>query len=268
MKYAEVVIGPPGSGKSTYVATKKTLLSHRSPFSINLDPGNTNDKDFDYSICSVSSAHKYQQEHGVGPNMSAKCILDEFGAGIDEFFREHIEDTDHYLLLDFPGQVEFFISSSVPNTILQRLRSYGYSVVVVSLVDLVFFSNTHSLISSYLTSTLCMALLDAPQVSVISKCDNWSKLDLKHPLEDIASLQALEGIEGEPGLYGEMASFVRNQGLLLYEVLDYDNPDSVASLQIAIDKASGLFFEDDYFAIEKIEAVVSRDDVLSRYRQQ
>ncbi|CAD25490.1 similarity to HYPOTHETICAL PROTEIN YLB2_CAEEL [Encephalitozoon cuniculi GB-M1] len=266
MKYAEVIIGPPSSGKSTYVMSKKAVLSHRNPYTVNLDPGNCNDGQFDYSICSISSSLKYQEKHGVGPNMSAKCVLEEFAAGIDEFFRENIENTDHYVLFDFPGQVEFFMSSDIPNGILRYLRSNGYSVVVVNLTDLVFFSNDHSLLSSYLVSTLCLCLLESAQVNVISKCDNWKKLEMKHSLEEIASLECLEDVQKKGKLHEEMVLFIQSQGLLSYEVLDYDNTDSVLNLQITIDRASGLFFEDDYFAVEKITNIVSRDEVLSRYR--
>ncbi|WEL38887.1 GPN-loop GTPase 2 [Encephalitozoon hellem] len=266
MKYAEVIIGPPGSGKSTYVMCKKEWLAHRSPYTVNLDPGNCNDREFDYSICSISPSLMYQEKHNVGPNMSTKCILEEFSARIDEFFQENIEGTDHYILFDFPGQVEFFMSSDVPNNIIRYLKSNGYSVVIVNLVDLVFFSNDHSLISSYLISTLCLCLLESAQINVISKCDSWRKLDLGYPLEDVASLECLEEVGKKKKIHDEMASFVQNQGLLAYEILDYDNPDTVLSLQIEIDKASGLFFEDDYFATEKITSIPSKDDVLSRYR--
>ncbi|ADM11731.1 putative ATP binding protein [Encephalitozoon intestinalis ATCC 50506] len=266
MKYAEIIIGPPGSGKSTYVMNKKTWLSHRSPYTINLDPGNSNSKEFDYSICSISSSSVYQEKHDVGPNMSTKCILEEFVTRIDEFFRENIEDTDHYVLIDFPGQVEFFISSDIPNRIIRYLKRNGYSVVVLNLIDLVFFSNSHSLVSSYLISTLCLCLLESAQINIISKCDNWKSLEMEYPLEEIASLECLEEIPRKKKLYSEMISFVLNQGLLLYEILDYDNPDSVLNLQVGIDRASGLFFEDNYFDTEKITRIPSRDEVFSKYK--
>lgn len=263
MRYAEIVIGPPGSGKSTYVISKKTTLCHRSPFALNLDPGNHKDTDFDYSICSISSSREYQQKYGVGPNMSTKAILEEFCSNFEEFFRENIEETDYYLLFDFPGQIEFFICSDALNSILKHLGNNGYSVVLVNLVDLVFFTNAHALLFSYLVSTLCLGLLESAQINVISKCDNWKRLELKHPLRDIAELQNMDEIEGNR-LHREMIEFIRGQGLLLYEILDYGNTSSVMNLQIAIDKASGLFFEDDYFAKENI-VMVSREDVFSEY---
>lgn len=263
MKYAEIVIGPPGSGKSTYVMNKKASLSHRHPFAINLDPGNKRDTGFDYSICSISSSREFQETHDVGPNMSSKMILEEFSSSFEEIFREHIEDTDHYLLLDFPGQIELFICSDVPNNILGYLKRNGYSVVVINLIDLVFFTNSHSLISSYMISTLCLCLLESAQVNVISKCDNWDRLNLEHPLRDIADLTCLS--EMKSSLHTEMIDFVHNQCLLSYEILDYDNLDSISYLQVAIDRASGLLFEDDYFEVEKITAVPSRDNVFSKY---
>lgn len=265
MRYAEVIIGPPGSGKSTYIATKKTSLRHRSPFAMNLDPGNWNDTDFDYSIRTISSSREYQERYDVGPNMSTKAILERFEANFEEFFRENIEDTDHYLLFDFPGQVEFFMCSNVLGDILRCLRNNGYSVVVVNLVDLVFFTNAHSLISSYLISTLCLCLIESAQIAVISKCDNWRKLELQYPLRDIADLQGLDEMGDGHRLHEEMIAFVRSQGLLSYEILDYENPASVLNLQMMIDKASGLFFEDEYFVTEKITTMACRDDVFSRY---
>ncbi|KAH9411201.1 putative ATP binding protein [Ordospora pajunii] len=265
MKYAEVIIGPPGSGKSTYVASKKDMLSHRSPFTVNLDPGNTNDAGFDYSICTVCSSEAYQHRYEVGPNMSTKAILEEFGSGFEEFFRENIDGTDHYVLFDFPGQIEFFISSEIPNTIIKHLKSNGYSVVVVSLIDLVFFSNETSRISSYLISALCLGLLEAAQVNVISKCDNWNKIGMDCALRDIADLCCLDGEQGKALFYKEAAMFAQNQGILPYEILDYENPLSTLALQVSIDIASGMFFDDDYFAAEKILKIPSRDEVFSVY---
>lgn len=258
MKCAEVVIGPPGSGKTSYVLSKRLALAHRRPYTVNLDPGNE-DADFDYSICTVSSVRMYQQEHGVGPNMSAKCILERFCAGFEEFFREHVEDTD-YLLFDLPGQIEFFMCSDALNDMLAHLRRCGVSTVVVNLVDLVFFSNRHALVSSYLVSTLCIGLIESAQIAVISKCDAWSRTELQHTLRNIADVE----VEESGGLYGEMMSFVQSQGVLRYEILDYENAASVAVLQMVIDRASGLFLEDDYLDTEEV-CSASRDDVFARY---
>ncbi|TBU18464.1 ATP-binding protein [Ordospora colligata] len=265
MKYAEIIIGPPGSGKSTYVASKKDTLAHRNPFIVNLDPGNTKDAHFDYSICAVSSSEAYQHKYDVGPNMSTKAILEEFGSGFEQFFRENIEDTDHYVLFDFPGQIEFFISSEIPNEIIKHLRSNGYSVVLVNLIDLVFFSNESSRISSYLISALCLGLLEAAQINVISKCDNWNRIGIDCTLRDIADLCNLDDEQGKAPFYKETLMFVQNQGILPYEILDYANPLSIQALQVSIDTASGMLFDDDYFATEKILKIPSRDKVFAVY---
>jgi GPN-loop GTPase len=264
MKYCEVIIGPPGSGKSTYIEHKRESLSHRNPYAINLDPGNTRDA-FDYTICSIATTLKYQEERDVGPNMSVRAILQRFSIDFEAFYSDHLEEQEHYLLVDFPGQIEFFMCSSALNDVVRQLQRNEYSVVVVNLVDLVFFSERHALLSSYLISTLCIGLIEAPQICVISKCDNLGRIGLKYPLREIADLSIIEELPEGNRFYEEITSFVRSQGLLSYEVLDYGNPGSVAHLQILIDRASGLFFEDEYLAREKLATIPSRDDVLAKY---
>lgn len=40
MIYGEMIIGLPGSGKTTYIKYKKDFLYSRNIYTVNLDPGN------------------------------------------------------------------------------------------------------------------------------------------------------------------------------------------------------------------------------------
>jgi GPN-loop GTPase len=268
MKYCEVMIGPPGSGKSTYIEYKRESLASRNPYTINLDPGNASTA-FDYTISSISSTGEYQRERDVGPNMSVKAILQRFSLGFEAFYSEHLDERDYYLLVDLPGQIEFFMCSDVLHDMIGHLQRNGYSVVVVNLVDLVFFSERHALLSSYLICTLCIGLIEAPQICVISKCDNLGKLDLQYSLREVTELAPMDELSQGSRFYEELALFVRNQGMLSYEILDYSNPESLVGLQILIDRASGILFEEEYREkhIGSLGSVPSRNDIFSKYEQ-
>ncbi|KAF7683411.1 GPN-loop GTPase 2 [Astathelohania contejeani] len=254
MQYGEIIIGPPGSGKTTYVKFKKDLLSQRNPFLINLDPGNESDYKYDYDIRSISTTQDTMKTREIGPNLSVKRILYEFvSKQVFDDIRSHNEN--RYFIFDFPGQCEFFLSDSILREFVYSTRKL-ISFTVVNLIDSVFFIDYHSRLSSYLISTMCCVLLQCPFVGVISKCDNLKNLPSKVPIRDI-----VYGITPDmgKGFYHAIEELVANEGLLSFELLDYDNKETVLYLQYVIDKANGFF----YLAEENV--CISKEDLLDYY---
>lgn len=254
--YGEIIIGPPGSGKSTYVQYKKEVLKDRNPYTINLDPGN-NKSDFDYDIKKYNTTQNYMQENSVGPNYSIKCILREFLNDYEYFLNVIKSNEDRYFIFDFPGQSEFFICDDTLRILTRKLQKEGFHFVVVNLIDLVFFIEAHSIVSSYLFSTISMILLELPHVLVISKCDNVNKyegIDLRDIID--SKMPSFE----KNSFYECVVEVVENEALLSFEVCDYSNCDAMMYLQMIIDKASGyLFNEEPYYE------TLDRDSIIDFY---
>ena len=71
MPFGEVVIGPPGSGKSTYAFGKQQLFAalKRPICVVNLDPANDNiPYPCTISISSLITLQEVMDTHGLGPN--------------------------------------------------------------------------------------------------------------------------------------------------------------------------------------------------------
>lgn len=250
------MIGPPGSGKSTYVQYKKRVLKERSIFTINLDPGNNQDN-FDYDIKQFSNTRSYMEQNNVGPNFSTKCLLKNFLSNYDSFINILRENEDKYFIFDFPGQLEFFMCDDSLRYLTRKLLKEGFHLVVVHMIDLVFFIEEHCLLSTYLFCTISMILLELPHVCVISKCDNLEKF-VNVNLKDIVNLKVPLFDAGT--FYDNIKTLVENEALLSFEIHDYENVSAMMYLQMIIDKASGYLFN-EMPAYETID----KESMLERY---
>ena len=151
MPFAQLVIGPPGSGKSTYCDGMQQFMSAigRKCSVVNLDPAN----DRTSYPCAVDvrnliTIEEIMEEDALGPNGAVLYALEELehnwewmegalkGLGgashtVDESAerRELIEETvDDYILFDCPGQVELFTHHSSLRNIFFRIQKMGYRV--------------------------------------------------------------------------------------------------------------------------------------------
>lgn len=251
--YGEIIIGPPGSGKSTYALYKQKVLADRKIFTINLDPGN-NKTNFDYDIRLIFDTNTYGQKNCMGPHNSAKLILEAFFDNYNSFLTIIENNNDKYFIFDFPGQLEFFMCNNKLRKFVQRLKKDGLLLVVVNLVDSVFFTTKHGTIMAHTFNTITMIMVELPFVNVISKGDNIKTHNIK--VRDI-----IEGDVDKNTLHTfhkNVLQVVENEGLLSYEVMDYDRIETMMYLQFVIDKASGYLYDQEpqYEVIEK-ESIIS-----------
>lgn len=271
MKYCEIIIGPPGSGKSTYVDKKIDSIKNRNPYVINLDPGNINTEHYDYSITEKCTVTEYQKEYLKGPNASTKEILTDFVSNINQFYYDRLADNECYLLIDLPGQVEFLINGNSLQSLISTFSTKGYSVVIVCLVDLVFFN--HSPLSSYLFTYICVSLLEVPYICVISKCDNFHKIDFKYDLEKVCKLEILFDSDNEAfdgfkvkDFRKSIIGFLSDNPLFNYEILDYENENTMRLLQLTIDRCSGYIYDEEFTEDEEYHNI-QIDSIFDRYKK-
>lgn len=137
MPFGEIVIGSPGSGKSTYAYGKHQLLTAlERPISIvNLDPANDN---IPYpcalDISQLITLDDAMEEHELGPNGGMLYCIEYLEANFD-WLEEGLKalGKDAYVIFDLPGQVELSTNHDSLKRIVERLTKIGFRVRFISL---------------------------------------------------------------------------------------------------------------------------------------
>ncbi|KAK9466488.1 hypothetical protein V1512DRAFT_169799 [Lipomyces arxii] len=260
MSFAQLVIGPPGSGKSTYCYGMHQFLSAigRKSSVINLDPANdhTNYKPA-LDIRDYIRIEDIMAEGGLGPNGGIMRAMEELEDNWDEFMERIKEFGDRdYLIFDCPGQVELFTHHNSLRSLFLRMQRQDYRLVVVNLIDSFYITSPNRYISVLLLALRSMLQLDLPHINVLSKIDllnNYGKLDFNldfyTEVQDLHYLTPLLTKES-PNLLGEkfaslneaIADLIMDFGLVQFEVLAVEDKKSMISLLSVIDKATGYTF--------------------------
>lgn len=142
MPFGEVVIGSPGSGKSTYAYGKHQLFTALNrPISIvNLDPAN----DALPYPCAVDIAElitleDIMEEHHLGPNGAMLYAIEYLDANFD-WLDERLKELgpEAYVVFDLPGQVELSTNHDSLKKIVAKLGKSGFRVCVFNLSSHLF----------------------------------------------------------------------------------------------------------------------------------
>jgi GTPase SAR1 family protein len=132
MPFGEIVVGSPGSGKSTYCYGKHQLFTALNrPISIvNLDPANDN---IPYpcaiDIASLITLQDAMSEHGLGPNGGMLYCMEYLEANYD-WLEDRLGELgkEAYVLFDLPGQVELSTNHNSLKRIIEKLGKSGFRV--------------------------------------------------------------------------------------------------------------------------------------------
>lgn len=259
--FGQVVIGPPGSGKSTYCYGMYQFLSAigRKCSIINLDPANEKQPypQCDFDIRNFITVEDVMKKNNLGPNgglMYALESIDQNGIEIVLSEIEKLGRERNYLIFDCPGQVELFTHhNSLFKIFKQMARIMDVRLCVVSLVDSMYLTSPSQYISILLLSLRSMLQLDFPQVNVISKIDMLQsygplpmRLDYYTEVQDLGYL-APQLEKESPTLLGKnfvrltemIGQLVENFNLVSFEVLSVENKASMIHLLQVIDNANG-----------------------------
>lgn len=173
--YGQVVVGPPGSGKTTYCNGMQQYLRllGRNAWVVNLDPANEgissrkhgdSDRILPYEmifdVCEeIVNITSVMKETGLGPNGGLMYCMEYLEAHVEEvvnLIRKRLESsssnsspeknkipknresssTDYYLLLDLPGQVECYTHSTCVSKLLMQLtKTLDLRLTAVQLMD-------------------------------------------------------------------------------------------------------------------------------------
>ncbi|KAJ4460141.1 putative GPN-loop GTPase 2 [Paratrimastix pyriformis] len=257
MSFGQLVVGPPGAGKTTYCNGISQFLEGigRKTAIINLDPANDH---LPYP-CSVDikdlvSLQEVMEKMELGPNGGLVYCMEYLEANIDWLEEALLKLPGTYLLFDLPGQVELYTHHGVLPRLCTRLqKQFHIQLVCVHLVDSFHTSDSARFVSAMLLSLSAMLLMGLPHVNVLSKVDLLGRYGAPPlPLEYYTDLPKVEpllralnqeqGVGRYKALNKRLATLVQDFSLVGFHPLCITDKDSVAALMSVIDKTGGYVF--------------------------
>ncbi|KAG9244333.1 hypothetical protein BJ878DRAFT_74337 [Calycina marina] len=290
MPFAQLVLGSPGAGKSTYCNGMQQFMSAigRKCSVVNLDPANEQTTyECAIDVRSLIKLEDIMAEDDLGPNGGVLYALEELEQNMDWLESALSELGEDYVLFDCPGQVELYTHHSSLRNIFYRLQKLGYRLVVMHLADSYCLTQPSLYISHLILSLRAMLQMDLPHLNVLTKIDKISSygelpfnLDFYTEVQDLSYL--LPHLEEESpimrnpkfhGLHTAIVELVESFGLVGFETLAVEDKKSMMHLLQVIDRAGGYAFggaegvNDSVWQIAMREGVTTMDvkDVQERW---
>uniref|UniRef100_A0A7S0RHC1 GPN-loop GTPase 2 n=1 Tax=Chlamydomonas leiostraca TaxID=1034604 RepID=A0A7S0RHC1_9CHLO len=259
MPFGQLVIGPPGSGKTTYCNGISQYMRGigRKVALVNLDPANdvlpyTPDID----IADLIDLANVMEELGLGPNGGLVYCMEYLDKNMDWLLEamEPLEKEGCYFLFDLPGQVELFTQHASLQAIVKTLTDRAHMrLAAVHLVDAHLCTDAPKFISCLLLSLGTMLHLELPHVNVLSKVDlvrAYGKLDFSldfyTEVQDLSYLVRAMGTSPFSTRFRKLSSalceVVQDYGLVSFMPLAIQDQEAVAAVVGAVDKANGYVF--------------------------
>ena len=267
------MIGPPGSGKTTYTHGMAEFLRAvgRDVAIVNLDPaGSTSPYTAAANISELVTVDDAMASCGLGPNGAMIFCMEVLEKNVDSWLLPRLRELVHerpklYLLFDLPGQVELFTHHPSLQNVLRRVqRNLGASLVAVHLVDALHCAEPGRLVSVILLSLSAMLRLELPHINVLSKIDLVrdddvdggalrTQLDLRGDEGglDLSCLLPIPGVvdSGRSSrfqrLNAAVSEIVEEFGLVSFQALSVLSKERMVNLVRVLDKAIGFVAAQD-----------------------
>jgi len=172
--YGQVVIGPPGSGKTTYCNGVQQLLGalKRDCCVINLDPANEYlPYQCEIDINELITVEDVAKNLNLGPNGALIYCMEYLEKNKDWLLDKLVKSDKNYFIFDCPGQIELFTHHRALKNVIDWLVSKQVNLAAVHLVDAHHCSDPHKYISVLMTSLATMMHMELPHINMLSKMD-------------------------------------------------------------------------------------------------
>eukprot|EP01083_Nonionella_stella_P027042 74370_1 len=287
--YGQLVVGPPGSGKSTYcnvIEQYMTNVLHRNVAIINLDPNNETMEYHPWiNICDLITSDDVAKQLHLGPNGSLIYCLEYLSQNM-QWLRERLDagvtngkECETYLIFDCPGQIELYIHHPFMRKITDiMVNEWHYRMSCVNLVDCHHCCtdlrnyDSSNFISVALMTTSMMLHLELPHINVLSKCDLMQHYDknIIMPMEFFTNGQDLERLS--QSMYGnkpedelleiekkfkhlnnELAQCINDYGLVSFVKFSITDLNSMKDVCKLVDKSNGYDLMGEYYKQMEME---------------
>ncbi|KAI8468028.1 MAG: GPN-loop GTPase [Monoraphidium minutum] len=247
-KYAQLVIGPAGCGKSTYC---EHLWNHcqaigRPIHCVNLDPAA---EAFGYPVSidirDLVSLEDVMEEMQLGPNGGLLAAM--------EYLEDHLEDwlgeelagygDEDYLVLDCPGQIELYSHVGAFRSLVDYLKSDGWTVCAVYCLDCHFITEAPKYIAGAMQALAAMVKLELPHINLLTKmdlCEDRKAVE-EFLIPDPAILRARLSESMAPrfrALNAAVAALLDEFSLVSFLPLDISDDDAIAEVLGHVDMAT------------------------------
>ncbi|CAK9826296.1 GPN-loop GTPase 2 [Anthophora retusa] len=255
--FGQLVIGPPGSGKTTYCHAMATFLEKlgRKVAVVNIDPANEN---MEYTpAVDISELIKHEEvmsHYELGPNGALVYCMEFLEANVNWLITKLLNLKDYYLIIDCPGQVELYTHHKSISTIAEKLEQNLIRLCSVHLVDSHHCSDAGKYLSSLILCTTTMLKLGLPHINIMTKFDEMKKfshcldfnidfytevLDLKYLLDKLDEDSFTSKYKK---LNAAFVSLIKDYSLVSFIPLDISNQALLLQVKNAVDKANGYIF--------------------------
>ncbi|XP_063995070.1 GPN-loop GTPase 2 [Diachasmimorpha longicaudata] len=255
--FGQLVIGPPGSGKTTYCNAMCNFLGTigRKVAVVNMDPANEN---MEYKaavdISELIKHNEVMETYNLGPNGALVYCMEFLEKNVDWLIKRVLELKDHYLIFDCPGQIELYTHHKSVATIAERLGQNLVRLCSVQLIDSHHCSDAGKYLSSLVLCTTTMLQLGLPHVNIMTKLDQMKKfcdrlafnIDFYTEVLDLNYL--LDKLDEDPmtakykKLNAALVSLIEDYSLVTFLPLDISNQGLLLQVKNAIDKANGYIY--------------------------
>eukprot|EP00054_Salpingoeca_dolichothecata_P019865 m.124226 g.124226 ORF g.124226 m.124226 type:complete len:271 (+) comp23413_c0_seq7:20-832(+) len=263
MKYGQMIMGPAGSGKSTYCSllAEHCEVINRTIHIINLDPAA---EEFNYPVSwdvrDIISVDDVAEALHFGPNGGLIYCMEFLMKNIHVLDEALGDFDDDYLVFDCPGQIELYTHVPAMKQLVTHLQERDYRVAGVYLLDSQFIDDPSKYFSGVLSATSVMLQLQIPHINVLSKMDLAkhfrNTLDLESYLDpDTRTILQMINEETNPkrhSLNAAIATLIEDFSLVKFVPLDRTDEDSISTVLMHVDHCI-QYGEDEEVKIPKQE---------------
>ncbi|SHO76748.1 Similar to S.cerevisiae protein GPN2 (Putative GTPase with a role in biogenesis of RNA pol II and polIII) [Malassezia sympodialis ATCC 42132] len=257
VRYGQLVVGPPGSGKTTYCHGMHQFLTalERGVHIVNLDPANdTVPYPCAISLAELISVRDVMEELQLGPNGAMLYCMEYLEHNLD-WLEARLAALEHdYVIFDLPGQVELTTNHPSLTRILERLQKQDWRLVAVHLSDATHITDPARYVALLMLALRAMLMLELPHVNVLSKMDlldDAQQEQLAFPLDYYTEVQDLRYLsdhlaETQPRvarMCAVLGELVEDFGLVAFEPLAVEDQASMLHLLGVLDRAIGYTVE-------------------------